>query len=138
MDKFKTLQNFIKTHYTPKYVHFNATSYKAGTISIQSIESQRTLTSYIDGSRDVEMLFALAIVLPYDLEKSSTNTGALNECAYFISWVDAQEKARNYPEFDNANVWELSALVSVPSVVVSEDGKLAKYQINCSVKYTEH
>lgn len=139
MDKYEALKTFIET-YQPlnSWVYFNAVDSEAGNTSINTDVSPSADVTYIDGSRELSLGFAIAMIKYYDSAASDLNVEAMAEVDAFIKWLDAQNKARNFPDFGaGTSVFEISALDSVPSLSVDNDRNLAKYQFNCIVKYLQ-
>lgn len=74
----------------------------------------------------------------YDSAASDLNVEAMAEVDAFIKWLDAQNKARSFPNFGAGYiVHEVTALDSVPSLSVDNDRNLAKYQFNCVVRFLQ-
>lgn len=139
MDKYEALKTFIET-YQPlgSWVYFNAIDTAAGNTSINTDVSPQADTVYIDGSREVSLSFAIAMIKHYDSAASDLNVEAMAEVDAFIKWLDAQNKARNFPNFGAGYiVHEVTALDSVPSLSVDNDRNLAKYQFNCAIRFLQ-
>lgn len=139
MDKYEALKAFIET-YQPlnNWVYFNAVDTAAGNTSINTDVSPQADIVYIDGSREVSLSFAIAMIKHYDSAASDLNVEAMAEVDAFIKWLDAQNTARNFPNFGAGYiVHEVTALDSVPSLSVDNDRNLAKYQFNCVVRFLQ-
>ena len=95
--------------------------------------------TFNDGSKEVNLPFAIAMIKAYDAEMSETNLDAIKEIDHFIEWLNAQDAAQNFPNLgENITVFGLDVLDSSPSVSVDNEQNLAKYQFNCTINYLEH
>lgn len=66
---------------------------------------------------------------------SGLNLEALNAVEKFMVWIDEQERARNYPEFENCKVTKIENLQNTPSVAGTDADGLIKYMCQARVTY---
>ena len=120
------------------WLYFNTITYEAGAFSFNSVPTSRNLVEYIDGSKEVELIFAIDMVRDYDSEQSDTNYDAVNECENFAVWLEEQDNLENYPDLGEAiTVTGVEVLDNVPIVSVNEEQTLSKYQFQVKINYTE-
>ena len=80
----------------------------------------------------------IAMIKEYDFEQSETNLNSMSEAQNFIDWMQQQDLISNYPQLgDNCAVEEIAVSDTVPTVWVNQADNLAKYQVNCTIKYLE-
>lgn len=140
MNKYKILTEFIAENYKPlnDWMYFNAITSEDGNVSLNTMESAIAVNMFNDGSREVNLLFAISMIKQYDMEMSQTNLEAINEVDHFIKWIYNQNMLRNFPDMgEDITVFDMEVLDSVPSVSVDSEQNLAKYQFNCSLNYLE-
>lgn len=139
-NKYKRLTEWIADNYQPlsNWIYFNATIMEAGNTSLNTMEGQNAVHTFNDGSKEVNLPFAIAMIKAYDTEMSETNLDAIKEIDHFIEWLNVQDVAQNFPDLgENITVFGLDVLDSSPSVSVDNDQNLAKYQFNCTINYLE-
>ena len=140
MNKYEQVTKYLADNYIPlgNWIYFNATVFEDGNTSINTIESERATKVYIDGSKEVELLFAIAMIKTYDTEMSNTNIEAISEIDNFMTWIEEQNNIENYPFLgDNITVLEINVLDLSPSLAVDTEQNLSKYQFNCNIKFLE-
>jgi hypothetical protein len=109
-----------------------------GSVSIIPLESEKALNSFNSGAKEVQFLFAIAMIKDYSTEMSTINADAMAEADDFIEWIAEQNHLENFPELgDNKVVSEVTALDSVPSTSVDPEQNVAKIQFNCSITFLE-
>ena len=127
--------------YTPlkdEYVFFNVSVAESGFKGVNSVQNERELETYIDGSRRVEFLFSLDIGEEFDSTTSNNNLDALQEFENFSKWVETQNKNKNFPSFeDNEIVESVEVLETVPMISVDSQRSIAKLQGEFKVTYLE-
>ena len=139
-NKYKKLTEWIAENYQPlsNWIYFNATIMEVGNTSLNTMEGQDATRTFNDGSKEVNLAFAIAMIKTYDAEMSETNLDAIKEIDHFIEWLNAQDAAQNFPNLgENITVFGLDVLDSSPSVSVDNEQNLAKYQFNCTINYLE-
>ena len=107
-------------------------------LSLNSVQNERELDKFIDGSRRVEFLFALDLVKEYDTGTSSINLEANREFETISEWVELMNKEKHFPDFgENVLIEQIDVLETVPSVTVDTQAGMAKYQGQFKITYME-
>lgn len=97
-----------------------------------------TVTTDITGRKTKQYTYAITTYRPYSTDaESALNTDVINAVESLMLWIDEQDKARNYPDFDNCVVKKIENLQNAPSVAGIDDKKnLVKYMCQMRVTYT--
>lgn len=135
---FKLINEWLK-QYEPigSWLYFNSTPVELGTTSMNTLPSSQT-KNYIDGSKDVILLFTINMVKSYDEGTSDINMDALDEVCQFTDWIREQNDNLNYPVFgDNINVTKVEVLSTVPSLAINQTAQLAQYSFNARLIYKD-
>jgi hypothetical protein len=139
VNRYEKISDWLKT-YTPRFswIYFNVTNSEPGNLSLNSVQNERELDKFIDGSRRVEFLFALDLVKEYDTGTSTINLEANKEFENISEWIEAQNKDKNFPDFGNNIIIEqVDVLETVPSVTTDTQAGMAKYQGQFKITYME-
>lgn len=139
VNRYEKISDWLKT-YTPRFswIYFNVTNSEPGNLSLNSVQNERELDKFIDGSRRVEFLFALDLVKEYDTGTSTINLEANKEFENISEWIEAQNKDKNFPDFGNNIIIEqVDVLETVPSVTIDTQAGMAKYQGQFKITYME-
>ena len=127
--------------YTPlkdEWVFFNVSVAESGFKGVNSVQNERELETFIDGSRRVEFLFSLNIGEEFDSTTTNNNLDALQEFENFSMWVETQNKIKNFPSFeDNEIVESVEVLETVPMISVDSQRSIAKLQGEFKVTFLE-
>lgn len=139
VNRYEKISEWLKL-YTPKFrwIYFNVTTSEADNLSLNSIQNERELDKFINGSRRVEFLFALDLVKEYDTGTSSINLEANREFETISEWVERMNKEKHFPDFgENVLIEQIDVLETVPSVTVDTQAGMAKYQGQFKITYME-
>lgn len=139
VNRYEKISEWLKG-YTPKFrwIYFNVTNSEADNLSLNSVQNERELDKFIDGSRRVEFLFALDLVKEYDTGTSSINLEANREFETISEWVELMNKEKHFPDFgENVIIEQVDVLETVPSVTVDTQAGMAKYQGQFKITYME-
>lgn len=139
VNRYEKISEWIK-EYTPKFrwIYFNVTTSEADNLSLNSVQNERELDKFINGSRRVEFLFALNLVKEYDTGTSSINLEANREFETISEWVELMNKEKHFPDFgENVIIEQVDVLETVPSVTVDTQAGMAKYQGQFKITYME-
>lgn len=139
VNRYEKISEWLK-EYTPKFrwIYFNVTNSEADNLSLNSVQNERELDKFIDGSRRVEFLFALDLVKEYDTGTSSINLEANREFETISEWVELMNKEKHFPDFGkNVCIEQVDVLETVPSVTVDTQAGMAKYQGQFKITYME-
>jgi hypothetical protein len=139
VNRYEKISKWLK-EYTPRFrwIYFNVTNSEADNLSLNSVQNERELDKFIDGSRRVEFLFALDLVKEYDTGTSSINLEANREFETISEWVELMNKEKHFPDFgENVLIEQIDVLETVPSVTVDTQAGMAKYQGQFKITYME-
>lgn len=139
VNRYEKISEWIK-EYTPRFrwIYFNVTNSEADNLSLNSVQNERELDKFIDGSRRVEFLFALDLVKEYDTGTSSINLEANREFETISEWIELMNKEKHFPDFgENVIIEQVDVLETVPSVTVDTQAGMAKYQGQFKITYME-
>nr|DAE72234.1 MAG TPA: Minor capsid protein from bacteriophage [Caudoviricetes sp.] len=139
VNRYEKISEWLK-EYTPRFrwIYFNVTNTEADNLSLNSVQNERELDKFIDGSRRVEFLFALDLVKEYDTGTSSINLEANREFETISEWVELMNKEKHFPDFgENVLIEQIDVLETVPSVTVDTQAGMAKYQGQFKITYME-
>lgn len=139
VNRYEKISEWLK-EYTPRFrwIYFNVTNSEADNLSLNSVQNERELDKFIDGSRRVEFLFALDLVKEYDTGTSSINLEANREFETISEWVELMNKEKHFPNFgENVIIEQVDVLETVPSVTVDTQAGMAKYQGQFKITYME-
>ena len=139
MNIYESLTKWLTNNYSDinDWVYFNAEKHEDGNTSLMSSDSNTTVEEYIDGSKLITLPFIVSMVKSYDFEQSDTNLISMSEAQNFIDWMRQQESIDNYPDLGNNCVAEEISVNDTPTVWVNSADNLAKYQVNCTIKYIQ-
>ena len=139
VNRYEKISEWLK-EYTPRFrwIYFNVTTSEADNLSLNSVQNERELDKFIDGSCRVEFLFALDLVKEYDTGTSSINLEANREFETISEWVELMNKEKHFPNFgENVIIEQVDVLETVPSVTVDTQAGMAKYQGQFKITYIE-
>lgn len=139
VNRYEKISEWLK-EYTPRFrwIYFNVTNSEADNLSLNSVQNERELDKFINGSRRVEFLFALDLVKEYDTGTSSINLEANREFETISEWVEQMNKEKHFPDFgENVLIEQIDVLETVPSVTVDTQAGMAKYQGQFKITYME-
>lgn len=137
LDKNKALSDYIATY--PQlygWLFFNTIQSSVGETSLMT-DSINVLDNYIDNTKRKEYLFAIMMMKPYDTGTSDNNIDVLAETQNFIKWIDEQDELKNYPDWVNCLIKEISVLSEMPILSVDQDTNVAQYMIQLRIEYVE-
>lgn len=140
MNLYEQISEWLKNYeHIGSWIYFNVTNYEAGCISLNSVTSSRYLRKFIDGSQEVELVFAIDMVNMYDAGTSTTNLEALQEVKNFSDWIELQNKLKSFPDFGTKReISDIAVLDDCPSITINADGQTAKYQFQVKITYKEY
>ena len=139
VNRYEKISEWLK-EYTPRFrwIYFNVTNSEADNLSLNSVQNERDLDKFINGSRRVEFLFALDLVKEYDTGTSSINLEANREFETISEWIELMNKEKHFPDFgENVIIEQVDVLETVPSVTVDTQAGMAKYQGQFKITYME-
>ena len=100
MNKYEKIIEYLANYsQTYGWIYLNVFPSVADNISVASVQNERVLEEYIDGSRRVEFLFAIELAKEYDIGTSDVNTEAIQEFESISEWIEAQNTEGIFPDF---------------------------------------
>lgn len=119
------------------WLYFNVVLESPGNTSLLT-DSDNILAEYIDGSKEREYLFSVAMVKNYDAGTSDINMLAMQETQNFIAWVQNNNSEKILPDFgEKCMVDDVEVITEVPTLAVDTEKNMARYLISMRVPYTE-
>lgn len=122
------------------YVYFNVIPLEVDTSSVNSNSSSTTLNTYIDGSKEVRLMFNINLVKSYDNGGTSDlNLDAMQSFNNIISFVEDKNNSGEYPKLgNNYIVNEISPTYKAPEVYVTPDNpNIARYEGQFYIEYIQ-
>lgn len=117
-------------------LYFNSMVDQIGNEALQTVYGETWEKKYLHGHGVKQWDFAVV-----KISKSSTGTNNINvnetqAVQDFMDWIDAQNKAKNFPDFSPAKVLSISNLQNMPNFAgVDNNEGTAKYMFQCRVRY---
>lgn len=141
MNIYEKINEWLATTYQPlnEWLYFNATPMIVGTVAMNSVSGDRVYKRFVDGSVQRRVIFAIDMVLSYDdAGTSDVNMEAINEVNKFSEWIEEQLSLQNVPNFGkNRTIESIEVLTNVPSLLVDNTNRLAKYQFQARIEYKD-
>lgn len=101
--------------------------------------SDSSIIQYIGGIDVRQYAFAFRVILPWSDGYDSTNENSLKFATEFQDWLVKQDKAGNYPEWEDALITSLLPTQTIPALnFVYQEDSLAEYLIPVLIKYEEY
>lgn len=120
------------------FLRFNSVTDEPGNVSVQPVYSNTWEKRYMGGHGIKRYDFALVSMAPQDPGTSSVNAEQMQEAQSFMEWIDEQNRARNFPDFEGCRVISIKNLQNMPNLAgVNAAGNVAKYICQCRVRYYE-
>ena len=122
------------------YIYFNVIPLDVDTASVNSNPASTVLNEYVDGSKEVRLLFNINIVKEYDDGGTSDlNLDAIKVFDNIIGFIEKSNNAHNFPDLgENYTVNELGATYKAPEVYITQDNpNIARYEGQFYLEYLE-
>lgn len=119
------------------YLYFNSITDEIGNTSVQTVYSEEWEIKYIREHGIKRYDFAIVQMAPQDSGTSDNNAIQMQGVQNFMDWIDSQNKAKNFPQFDGCRILSIENLQNMPNLAgVNEAGSIAKYMFQCRVRYS--
>ena len=122
------------------YIYFNVIPLDVDTASVNSKPASTVLNEYVDGSKEVRLLFNINIVKEYDDGGTSDlNLDAIEIFDNIIGFIEKSNNEHNFPDLgENYTVNELGATYKAPEVYITQDNpNIARYEGQFYLEYLE-
>lgn len=122
------------------YVYFNVIPLEPDTSSVNTNSASMNITEFIDGSKDVRLMFNVNLVKSYDGDGTSDlNIDATQSFDKIIHFVEQKNNEHDFPDFGElCIVSEVGAAYKAPEVYLLEDNRdVARYEGQFYIEYLE-
>ncbi|HIT73793.1 MAG TPA: hypothetical protein IAD10_09050 [Candidatus Fimicola cottocaccae] len=138
-NKHKAVLNWLANYpELQSFLYFNVTKEEIEFTSINTVSSDTVVEEYFQGALK-NYDFALVMMKQYDTGTSDINVDGIFNVEKFMKWIDKQNKNKNFPFFQNAQVLSVKNLQNEPSFSgINEAGDIAKYMCQVRIEYYEN
>ena len=122
------------------YTYFNVIPIDPGNSSVNSNSSSIILNEFVNGSKEVRLIFNINLVRDYDNGGTSDiNLDAIAEFDKVIEFIEKKNNENDYPDLgDNYVVNEIGATTKAPEAYVAVDSpNVARYEGQFYIEYLE-
>lgn len=139
MTKHDAMLAYLRTSPLFDDIAFQFGKIENGSVIFNIESDEATLSTDILGQKNKRYTFAIVTYRPYSTDaESSLNADVIQSVEAFMKWVDAQNKERIFPNFENCIVKKIENLQNAPTVAgIDDKNKLVKYMCQMRVTYTE-
>ncbi len=114
-------------------IRVNYLADKTATYSIETVPANLVIKSYADGGKLCQVLFVIASRELYS-KSDKNNTAVIKFYEDFSAWIEAQDKAKNYPQLpETCSVQGIEVLTGQYLYDIGDMD--ARYQIQCRLTY---
>lgn len=139
MSKNEAMVEYLKQYPgLQSFLHFNAITAQTGNTCVQTVYGDAWEKRQLRGHGIKRYDFALVSMVPQDPGTSNANVEQMDNAHAFMDWIEAQNKARNFPNFNGCQVLSIENLQNMPNQAgVNASGSVAKLMCQCRVRYYE-
>lgn len=121
------------------YLKLNSVVLEAGESAVNTVQSDRSVSQFIDGTYVRQLTFAIVMVCDWSNGYDKMNAEALAWGEAFLDWVDAQFAQGNVPDLgEKATVRGIESLQDGPALsAVYQEEQLARYMFQARITYWE-
>lgn len=122
------------------YIYFNVIPLEKDTASVNSNSGSSVLNNFVDGSKEVRLMFNINLVKSYDNGGTSDlNLDAIQAFDNIISFVEDKNIKGEYPELGSAYVVnEIGSTYKAPEVYLTPDNpNIARYEGQFYIEYLQ-
>ena len=141
MTKHEAMKTYVEEkveELVGKMLSFNFSNDVPYSVSFLTNYSGKTVKRYVRGA-DKEYGFTIILTWPFSEETDDLNVDAMNFAQGFMEWIDAQNRAKIFPDFgQECQIKKIENLQNMPNHAgVDWENMNAKYMIQCRVLYFE-
>lgn len=118
------------------FLYFNSMVDQIGNTAVQTVFGETWEKKYVRGHGIKQWDFAVVKIAQADTGTSDINADETQAVQDFMDWIDAQNGARNFPDFTPGKVISIQNLQNMPNFAGIDDNEgTAKYMFQCRVRY---
>lgn len=138
MTKHEAMLEFLRTSPLFSNIAFQFGKVENDAVIFNTETNDAELSRDILGRKTKRYTFSIVTYRASNTDaESDLNIDTLNTVDEFMRWIDEQNKARHFPQFENCVVKEIENLQSTPSVAGTDSqAGLVKYMCQMRVTYT--
>lgn len=146
MTNCMTKHDAVKAYFEPKVeelagnvLNFNFSPESADSFSMVTNYSDKVVKEFINGNARKAYGFTIIIVKAYSTQMDDLNIECMNFVQEFMDWVEAENRAKNYPDFGSAcEIERMEVLQNMPNLAgINTEAGLARYMVQCKITYLE-
>lgn len=120
------------------FLFFNSMVDQIGNTAVQTVYGETWEKKYVRGHGIKQWDFAVVKIAQADTGTSDINADETQAVQDFMDWIEAQNKAGNFPDFSPGKVLSISNLQNMPNFAgIDNNEGTAKYIFQCRVRYYE-
>lgn len=122
------------------YIYFNVIPLDENTSSVNSNPSSIISNTFLDGSKEVRLLFNINLIKSYDNGGTSDlNLDAINVFDSITKYIEDKNNNNDYPNLgNNFVVNDIGANYKAPEVYITEDNpSIARYEGQFYIEYLQ-
>lgn len=139
MMKAEQISEYIKTYPNLyEWLYFNVILNTPGNSALLT-DSDNVLQEFIDGAKEREYIFSVAMSKNYDSSgTSNVNMEALKEVENFIAWIESNDELSIFPDFgEKCDISSMEVIDQVPQASIDAEKNIAYYTVSMKINYTE-